>query len=125
MKELKAFIRSNRVEQVVRALEAAKAPGITLSRVHGVGYGYDPYTFTLAPSEVAKAPAIAKVEVVCSDECVERLIDALVGAAHTGLRGDGIVFVTNVEQAVRIRTVEKGDVALCDPPAHEAPSDPS
>jgi len=104
MKLLKGFIRTSRVDAVVRALEAAGAAGITLSREHGVGYGYDPLTFTLAPSEVAKAPEVVKVEVVCEDEEIDRLLDALVGAARTGTRGDGIVFVAPIDRAIKIRT---------------------
>ncbi len=112
MKEIKAFVRSSCIDEVVHALQAARAPGISFSRVHGVGYGYEPYTFTLAPSEASKAPEVAKVEMVCLDGDVERLIGTLVGASRTGLRGDGIVFVTDVERAVRIRTGESGGEAL-------------
>lgn len=112
MKLLKAFVRSDRVEDVVRALEQAGAPGITVSRVHGVGYGYDPYLFTLAPSEVRRAPEVSKVEIVCRSEDLERLLDALEGAARTGAHGDGIVFVTPVERAIKIRTGTEGAEAL-------------
>lgn len=104
MKLIKAFIRTSRADAVVKALEEGGAPGITLSREHGVGYGYDPFTFTLAPSEVAKAPETVKVEVVCDDEDCDRLIDILVEAARTGYRGDGIVFVAPIERAIKIRT---------------------
>jgi nitrogen regulatory protein PII len=85
-----------------------------VSRVHGVGYGYDPYLFTLAPSELCKCPEIAKIEVVCGDDDVDRLLAVLVDAAHTGGRGDGIVFVTPVERAVRIRTAQEGEEAFAD-----------
>ncbi len=112
MKLLKAFVRSDRVEEVVRALERAEAPGITLSRVHGVGYGYDPYLFSLAPSEVRKTPEISKVEVVCRSEDLDRLLETLIDSARTGARGDGIVFVTPVERAIKIRTGEEGPEAL-------------
>lgn len=112
MKLLKAFVRTSRAEQVVKALEAAKAPGITISREHGVGYGYEPYLFTLAPGEIKKAPQITKLEVVCSDEDVARLKDAILEAGSTGVRGDGILFVTPVEEAVKIRTGEEGPRAL-------------
>ncbi len=115
MKLLKAFIRINRTDGVVRALEDAGAPGITVSRVHGVGYGYDPNLFILAPGELRSAPEVAQVEVVCQDEDSDRLIDTLIDAAHTGCRGDGIVFVTSVERAVRIRTREEGKQAFANP----------
>ncbi|MGE5346024.1 MAG: P-II family nitrogen regulator [Acidithiobacillales bacterium] len=112
MKLLKAFVRTSRVDGIVRALEEAHAPGITVSRCHGVGYGYDPMLFTLSPRELARTPEVTKVEVVCRSEDVDRLLGVLVQAARTGTRGDGIVFVTPVERAVRIRTGEEGDKTL-------------
>ncbi len=112
MKLLKAFVRTRRVDEVIRALQREGAPGITVSRVQGVGYGYDPLTFTLAPSELHQAHEVTKLEVVCGDRDAGRLAEALVGAARTGNPGDGIVFVTGVERAIRIRTGEEGAAAL-------------
>lgn len=112
MKLIKAFVRTERVDEVVRALEDAGAPGITVSRVHGVGYGYDPYLFTLAPSEVGKTPEVSKVEIVCRREDLDRLLDTVIESARTGARGDGIVFVTPVERAIKIRTGDEGPRVL-------------
>ena len=112
MKLIKAFIRTRQVDDVIRALRAARAPGITVSRVHGVGYGYDPMLFTLSPSELNRAPEVAKVEVVCVDGDVTRLIEAITIAAQTGSQGDGIVFVTDVQRAMKIRTGEEESQAL-------------
>lgn len=108
MKQIKAFIRTAVVEKVVRALEDASAPGITVSRVHGVGYGYEAESFSLAPRDLARTPEVAKVEVVCRAEDEARLVTAIVDAAHTGCAGDGIVFVAPVERAVKVRTVAEG-----------------
>jgi len=112
MKLLKAFVRNRKIEDVVCALEKSKAPGITVSRVHGVGYGYEPYLFTLAPSEMRSSPEVAKVEVVCAEPDVDRLVATIVETARTGDPGDGIVFVTPVERAVKIRSGEEGPEAL-------------
>ena len=112
MKLLKAFIRTRKVDDVIRALQAAGAPGITVSRVHGVGYGYDPYLFTLAPRELPKTPEVAKIEVVCCDEDCDRLVAVLVAAACTGSQGDGIVFVMLVARVVWVCTGEEGDAVL-------------
>lgn len=112
MKLLKAFIRTTKVDDAIRALRAAGAPGITITRVNGVGYGYEPLLFTLAPSEIKKAPEVAKIEVVCDDDCVDRLIAEIVEASHTGYPGDGIVFVTGVQRAVKVRTGEEDSQAL-------------
>ncbi len=114
MKEIKAYLRIRKVDDVIRALRQAGAPGITATRVHGVGYGYEPYLFTLAPSELSKTPTVAKLEVVCEDDCADRAVEVIVNAARTGDPGDGIVFVTDVERAVKIRTGTEGSEALVD-----------
>ena len=112
MKLLKALVRTRQVDDVIRALRKAKAPGITVSRVHGVGYGYDPLLFTLSPSELSKTPQVSKVEVVCDDDDARRLVEKVVEVARTGSQGDGIVFVTEVQRAVKIRTGEEDSQAL-------------
>ena len=112
MKLIKMFFRVSKVDDVVGALRAACAPGITISRVNGVGYGYEPLLFTLSPSEIKKAPEVARVEVVCRDEDVQRLVDKALKAAHTGSQGDGIIFVTNIERAIKIRTGDENGLAL-------------
>lgn len=112
MKLIKAFIRTRQVDDVIRALRAAQAPGITVSKEHGVGYGYDPMLFSLSPSELNRTPEVTKVEVVCEDEDAPRLVEAIIDSARTGSRGDGIVFVTDVQRAVKIRTGEENSHAL-------------
>ena len=111
MKMLKAFIRLDKVDDVIRALKSARAPGITVSRVHGVGYGYDP-VFTMSPQELPKTQDVAKVEIACCAADVDRLLETLLDGARTGCQGDGIVFVIPVERAVRIRTGEEGREVL-------------
>jgi nitrogen regulatory protein PII len=67
MRLLKAFIRRDRVDAVIRALSAAKTPGLTVSRVHGVGFGYEPLsTLSMSAHELPKTQEVAKVEVVRS-----------------------------------------------------------
>lgn len=112
MKLLKAFVRTSKIDEVIRALETAGCPGITVSRVHGVGYGYDPMLFTLSPSEYRRTLEVSKLEIVCREEDADRLLSVLVAAARTGDRGDGILFVTPVERAVRVRTGEEGPAVV-------------
>lgn len=112
MKLMKAFVRIGDVDTVVRALQAAGAPGITISHVHGVGYDYDPDEFTFASGLEGRAPEVAKIEVVCRSADVERLLRTIVQAASSGRRGDGLVFVTSVERAVKIRNAAEGPAAL-------------
>jgi nitrogen regulatory protein P-II 1 len=124
MKFLKAFVRANRIGQVLHALENARAPSATASIVRGVGDDFDlrtvdPRVFKLSEDELCGCPEIAKVELVCLAEDVDRLLDAVVGAARTGGSGDGdgIVFVSPVDRAVKIRTGEEGAKAFGRPSA--------
>ena len=108
MKLIKAFIRPGRTAEVLRALQHAGAPGISVSRAHGVGFGYDPQMFiSSAAGEVSGAPDVARIEVVCHDDEVGSLIETIVRSGNTGSPGDGIVFVMPVERTVRIRTGEE------------------
>ncbi len=104
MKQITAYVRTTRVEETVESLERAGAPGVTACRVHGAGYGYDPLDFTLAPGEIHRAPEVVRLEVVCSDGAADGLLAVIVGAARTGVPGDGIVLVAPVERAIGIRT---------------------
>ncbi len=115
MKLIKAYVRTTRVDEVVRALEAARAPGTTLSRVHGVGYGYEPLPFALAPSDCHKMLEVSKIGVACPAADADRFIGALAKSARSGVTGDGIVLVTPVECATKIRTGEKDALALENP----------
>jgi len=112
MRQIKAFVRCIVVDQVVKALEGAGVPGVTVSTCHGAGHGYEPEHFSLAPRDVAHAPQIAKVEVVCAAVDADRLVGAIVSAARSGMAGDGIVYVAPVERAVKIRTGQEGPEAL-------------
>ncbi|MFS8068505.1 MAG: P-II family nitrogen regulator, partial [Byssovorax sp.] len=78
MRQIKAFVRCFVVDKVVKALEAVGVPGVTVSRVQGVGYGYEPEHFSLAPRDVTHAPQVAKVEVVCAAKDANRLVRAIV-----------------------------------------------
>ncbi|NOY78326.1 MAG: P-II family nitrogen regulator [Calditrichaeota bacterium] len=106
MKEIKAYIKTNRVEDVVQALQKENVPGITVVEVHPVGYGFDANYFSQAHETAKRYFKITKLEVVANDEDVSTYIDIIQDRAHTGLKGDGIIFVTPIEMAVKIRTGE-------------------
>ncbi|TYP93562.1 nitrogen regulatory protein P-II family [Fodinibius salinus] len=97
MKEIKAFIRSNMIDYVIDALENLEnAPGITLSDVRGWGHAEE--------KETAQLVKRVKLETVVPSERVEEIISVIVEKAHTGNYGDGKIFVSSVEKAVKIRT---------------------
>ena len=116
MKEIKAYVRRSRVNQVVEALLRAWAPGITVVEVHPVGRGFDPRYFDpLSGEDVIRSDTlfeVVKVELVCVDQDVERLVQVMLKEAQTGAPGDGLIFVSEVTKAVRVRDGASGEEIL-------------
>ena len=112
MKLITAIIKPFKLEEVKEALQRFGVHGITVSESSGYGrqrghtevYRGAEYTVDLVPK--------LRVEVLCEDEDVEALVDVVVKAAVTGKIGDGKVWVTPVEEVVRVRTGETGGAAL-------------
>ncbi len=109
MKKIEAIIRPERLQDVQDALDALGVSGLTVSEVVGCGRqkGYTEQ-YRGSRANISLLPKI-KVESVVSESIVESVVDAIVGGARTGAIGDGRVFVYPVEQAVRIRTDERGE----------------
>ncbi len=108
MREIKAIIRRERVPDVIGALhERPDLPGVTISYVDGVGRRPG----GAGPAEFGEVQ-MAKLETVVSAELAEWVVDTIQGAAFTGRPGDGKIFVIRVEQAVQIRSGEKGPKVL-------------
>lgn len=115
MKEIKAYIQRCSVNEAVNELEAAGAPGITVVEVHPVGYGYKPNYFETHFEDALKRYSymqIVKVEVVCADRDVDRLVGVLERVCRTGSQGDGWIFLTDVDKGVRIRDGASGEAPL-------------
>lgn len=112
MKEVKAYIRCQKAESVIEALEAAGIDGITVIDVMGLGPLADPSTSKYSISFVERYSDVAKIEVVCSDADMHRIVEVIRATAFTGMQGDGIVFVSPVEIAVKIRSGAVGEREL-------------
>ena len=115
MKEIKAYIQRSSVNDVVDALEKAGAPGITIVEIHPVGYGYEPNYFETRFDDAYKRYAylrVVKLEVVCADRDLDRLLEVVRKASYSGIKGDGMIFVSEVCTAVRIRDGAAGEQAL-------------
>jgi nitrogen regulatory protein P-II 1 len=112
MKKIEAIIKPFKMDDVREALAEVGINGMTVSEVKGFGRqkGHTEL-YRGAEYQVDFLPKI-KIEIVLSDDIVERAIEAITASANTGKIGDGKVFVYNVEQAVRIRTGEQNDEAL-------------
>ena len=112
MKKIEAIIKPFKLEEVKEALAEIGVEGMTVSEVKGFGrqkghteiYRGSEYTVDFLPK--------LKLEVVLADANVQAAVDAIVKAAKTGKIGDGKVFVSKIENAVRIRTEETGEGAV-------------
>jgi nitrogen regulatory protein P-II 1 len=107
-----AVIKPFRVDDVKEALKGLGIAGITMTEVRGFGrQGGHKETYRGSEYQVDFVPKV-KLEVLATDEDVQSVVEAIVGAASTGSIGDGKVWVTPVASVVRIRTGESGDAAI-------------
>jgi nitrogen regulatory protein P-II 1 len=112
MRKVEAIIRPDRLQAVQDALDALGSSGLTVTDVMGCGRqrGYTE-TYRGARANISLQRKV-KVEVVVEDPRVEAVVEAIAGAARTGEIGDGKVFILPVDEAVRIRTGERGDETI-------------
>ena len=112
MKKIEAIIKPFKLPEVKEALADFGVVGMTVTEVKGFGrqkgqadmYRGSEYSVDFLPK--------IKIEIVVPDSQAESAVDAIVKTARTGKIGDGKVFVSNIEEAVRIRTEEKGELAV-------------
>ncbi len=112
MKKVEAIIRPHKLDEVRDALQEAGYRGLTVAEVKGYGrqkghseiYRGSEYTIAFLPK--------IKVELVCSDDMLDKAIGLILKASKTGEVGDGKIFVSPVEEAIRVRTEEMGEEAL-------------
>ncbi len=112
MKKLEAIIQTSRLNAVKEALQEAGVDGMTVSEVRGHGrqkghtevYRGNEYTVDLIPK--------IKLEIILPDAVVEQAVQAILKTAKTGKIGDGKIFISQVDEAIRIRNEERGDLAL-------------
>jgi nitrogen regulatory protein P-II 1 len=112
MKKIEAIIKPFKLDEVKEALQEAGVQGLSVLEVKGFGRQKGHTELYRGAEYVVDFLPKVKIEVVLPDEQVERAIDAIVQSANTGKIGDGKIFVTTIEQAIRIRTRESGDDAL-------------
>jgi nitrogen regulatory protein P-II 1 len=112
MKKVEAIIKPFKLDEVREALSEIGVTGLTVTEVKGFGRQKGHTELYRGAEYVVDFLPKVKVEVIISDSLVERAIDAVIKAARTGKIGDGKIFVTTVEQVVRIRTGESGEAAV-------------
>ena len=112
MREIKAYLRKERVDAVVHALRSAGVTHMTVNHVRSLGSGVDPKHFGISFETGTTYTEKAKLEFVCSEPDVDDLIRLIQANGRTGESGDGIIFVSPVDRAVKIRTGMEGREAL-------------
>lgn len=112
MKKIEAVIKPFKLDEVREALSEVDVSGLTVSEVKGFGRQKGHTELYRGAEYVVDFLPKIKIEVVVPDHAVEGVIEAIIKAARTGKIGDGKIFISNVEQVVRIRTGEIGDNAI-------------
>ncbi len=112
MKLITAIIKPFRLDDVRNALAEVGVNGMTVTEVKGFGRQRGHTELYRGAEYVVDFLPKSKIEVAVAEDLVERAIEAITNAARTGKVGDGKIFVTDLEQALRIRTGETGDNAL-------------
>ena len=112
MKLVTAIIKPFKLDEVREALSLIGVQGITVTEVKGFGRQKGHTELYRGAEYVVDFLPKVKIEAAISDDVVERVIEAIADAARTGKIGDGKIFVTTIEQVVRIRTGETGKEAL-------------
>ncbi len=112
MKKIEAIIRPHKLDEVHTALQDAGFAGLTVSEVKGYGrqkghkeiYRGSEYNIEFVPK--------IKLELICSDKDSEKALEIIISKSKTGEVGDGKIFITHIDDAIRIRTEEAGEAAL-------------
>ncbi len=112
MKKLEVIIKPFKLEEVKAALSEIEVSGMTVTEVKGFGQqkGHAEL-YRGAEYQIDFVPKI-KIEIVLDDARVNEAVDAIVASAQTGKIGDGRIFISDVGESIRIRTGERGDLAL-------------
>lgn len=113
MKEIKAYIKRHKLSDVTLALHRVKGlTGMSVTDARGFGRGRAEGSPDRITEDLVGFIPCVKLEITCSDDLVEQVIATIQQAAHTGLRGDGKIYVSPVEEAVRISTGQQGQAAV-------------
>lgn len=113
MKEIKAYIREHKLTPVILALHQIEGlTGVSIYEIRGYGRGKAQQAENRIIQDLISYIPMIRIDIVCLDNLVDRVVTAIQQAAHTGNRGDGKIYIANIEQAVRISTDERGEKAV-------------
>lgn len=112
MKKIEAVIKPFKLDDVREAIQAAGIQGVTVSEVKGCGRQKGHTEVYRGAEYVVDFLPKVKLEIIVSEDRVSEVVETIQKAAHTGRIGDGKIFVTPVDEVIRIRTGETGDAAI-------------
>ncbi len=113
MKKIKAYIKPIKLSEVTLALHKVSGlTGMSVTEVRGFGRGWGKQNGDDQKDRPGDFKPIVKLEIFCRDDILAAIISTIEQTAHTGLRGDGKIYVVPVEEAVRISTGERGEDAV-------------
>jgi nitrogen regulatory protein P-II 1 len=112
VKKVEAIIKPFKLDEVKEALGAVGVQGMTVTEVKGFGRTGGKKEVYRGSAYVVDFVPKVKIEIIVKDDMVHQVIEAISGAAKTGRIGDGKIFVTPVDEVIRIRTGEKGEDAI-------------
>ncbi len=112
MKKIEAIIKPFKLDEVKEALHEIGLQGITVTEAKGFGRQKGHTELYRGAEYVVDFLPKVKLEIVLEDTLLEQAVEAIQRAAHTGRIGDGKIFITSVEEAIRIRTGERGSEAI-------------
>ena len=112
MKKIEAIIKPFKLDEVKEALHEVGVQGITVTEAKGFGRQKGHTELYRGAEYVVDFLPKVKVEVVCSDDMLDRAVEAIQAAARTGRIGDGKIFVSDISEVIRIRTGERGEDAV-------------
>lgn len=113
MKEIKAYIKPHKLSRITLALHKVEGlTGMSVVDVRGFGRGRGKDAPHRIVDDLVDYVPHVKIEIVCTDELVEEIVSIIENEAHTGLKGDGKIYISTIDDAVRIQTGERGEVAV-------------
>lgn len=106
MKEIKAYIRREKTDIIIKKLEEAGIKGMTIIDVYALREWADQKSYSYSVEFVEKYSKVMKLEIVCEDNNVDKLADIIAQYGHTGNAGDGMIFISSIEKSIKIKTKE-------------------
>jgi len=113
MKKIEAYIKTHRLQEVIERLHVIDGlSGVSIHDMQGFGRTRESDAPVHIVDTAINAQPHVKIEIFCLNEIKDQVIDAIMEGAHTGLRADGKIYVSSVDEAIRISTRERGETAV-------------